>query len=323
MNNRNLLAGLAALLVSTSSLALAADKAALPQDASISFSAPTAYPESVTWSAKLSKFLVSSVRRGTVGTVTPEGAYSPFVADERLVSTVGVLADDARDTLWVANSDPGAGERTAAATQGKLAGVATYDLVTGKAKAYYDLGALREGAHFANDIALDEAGNAYVTDSFAPLIYRIDTAGRASVFAESPLFHDADGFNLNGIAYLKSGHLLVGKYNSGEIFRVSLADPAQIEKVVLPEALKGADGFHLVDEERLVVVQSLGADRTVELISHDGWKSAAITRTARSAASMPTAATTAGDQVFVLDSRLDTLFDPKAEKVSDYTLEAF
>lgn len=127
-----------------------------------------------------------------------------------LVSTVGILVDDERNTLWVANSDLGAGNRTKTATQGKLAGVAKYDATTRKRLAYYDLGALSEGSHFANDIALDKHGNAYVTDSFAPIIYKIDTAGKATIFAQNPMFNDADGFNLNGIAYHEGGYLLVG-----------------------------------------------------------------------------------------------------------------
>jgi sugar lactone lactonase YvrE len=315
---QKLLAGCAAMALLASTVAFATGS-----QQQISFKTDVAYPESVTWSAKQGRFLVSSVRHGTIGTVSPKGDYAPFITDEKLVTTVGLLVDDARNTLWVTNSDPGAGDRTSPATQGKLAGVATYDATTGKRIAYYDLGSLSAGAHFANDIALDADGNAYVTDSFAPVIYRIDTSGKASIFAQTPRFKDADGFNLNGIAYHKDGYLLVGKYNSGEIFRVSIADPAKIETVQLPEALKGADGFNLVDDQHLVVVQSLGVDRTVELVSTDGWKSAKISRELKSLASMPSAATRAGSDIWVLNSRLDTLFDPKAEKVGEYLLQKF
>ena len=263
------------------------------------------------------------MRHGTIGTVSPKGDYTTFITDEKLVSTVGLLVDDKRNALWVANSDPGAGDRTSAATQGKLAGVAKYDATTGKRVAYYDLGSLSEGAHFANDMALDTDGNVYVTDSFAPIVYRIDTSGKASIFARTPRFKDGDGFNLNGIAYHKDGYLLVGKYNSGELFRINVADPTNIETVQLPEALKGADGFSLVDDKHLVVTQSLGIDRTIELFSTDGWKSAKISREVKSLASMPSAATLVGKDIWVLNSRLDTLFDPKAEKVSEYLLQKF
>lgn len=318
MKLKSILAGSIAMMILASTVpSLATDKV------QIGFSTDTAYPESVTWSAAQNRFFVGSITHGNVGTVSGDGTYQVFIEDDKLVSTVGVLVDDATDTIWVANSDPGAGIRTKGENQGKLAGIATYDAKTGKAKAYHDLGRLSEGSHFANDVALDADGNAYVTDSFAPLIYRIDTAGKASIFASNPLFHDADGFNLNGIAVHKDGYLLVGKYNSGDLFRVNMADPTQVERVELPEPLVGADGFNLLDAEHLVVVLNMGADKTIELTSTDGWNSASVVREVKSIGSMPTAATKAGDDVWVLNSRLDTLFDPKAEKIGDYLLQKF
>jgi sugar lactone lactonase YvrE len=289
----------------------------------IAFTSDMTYPESVTWSAKQQSFMVSSVRHGVVGKVSTKGEYKPFITDKSLISSVGLLVDDKSNALWVTNSDPGASDHTDTATQGKLAGVAAYDATTGERKAYYDLGSLSEGSHFANDLTLDANGNLYVTDSFAPIIYKIDTAGKASMFANNPLFKDADGFNLNGIAWHKDGYLLVGKYNSGGLFRVNVADPSDVKQVQLPEALKGADGIHLVDDQHLIVVQNMGADRTVELVSTDGWKSAKIEREVKSVMSMPTAATDVDGSIYVLNSRLDTLFDPKAKKVSDYLLQKF
>jgi sugar lactone lactonase YvrE len=310
------------ILGTTSSLALA-DTASASHPDSIAFNAAQAYPETASWSAKQHVFFVSSVRHGTVGKVTLDGKYTPFITDQQLVSTVGLLADDKSNTLWVTNSDPGAGDRTGAATQGKLAGVAAYDATSGKRRAYYDLGSLNPGAHFANDVALDDKGNLYVTDSFAPIIYRIGADGKAAIFVSDPVFNEGEGFKLNGIAWHKDGYLLVGKYNSGELFRVNIADPSRIDKVALPESLKGIDGFHLIDNQHLVAVQNLGADRTVELTSTDGWKSAKIGRQLKSAMSMPSSATQVDKDVYVLDSRIDTLFNPNAEKVSDFLLQKF
>lgn len=322
MISRMHLTGLFAFSLLASS-AFAGETASLAGKSDLRFTADKNYAESVSWSAKQHRFFVGSVTHGTIGTVTPEGEYMPFITDETLVSTVGILVDDVHNTLWAANSDPGAGTRTTPATQGKLAGVAKYDATTGKRLAYYDLAALSEGPHFANDVALDGEGNAYVTDSFAPVIYKIDTAGKATVFAHSPLFKDADGFNLNGIAYHDGGYLLVGKYNSGELFKVSISDPTDVQKVALSEPIKAADGFNLFDGDRLVVAVNFGADKIVELKSADDWKTATIARQVKSAASMPTAPTRVGDDVWVLNSRLDTLFDPNADKVSDAVLQKF
>lgn len=310
------------LLASVATAAmLALSGPALAQD--IAFSSDQSYPESVTYSAQQDVFLLGSVTQGLVARVDRAGTYAPFISDDRLVSTVGLLVDDASNTVWVTNSDPGAGARTAPATQGTLAAIATYDATTGAPKDYYDLGGLSQGAHFANDVALDDVGNAYVTDSFAPVIYRIDTEGKAAIFAQSPLFLTEDGFNLNGIAWHPDGYLLVGKYNSGELFKVSTTDPTDIGLVKLPEALVGADGLHLIDGAHLLVVQNLRANRTIELTSTDGWASATIARSQASELSMPTAAVSAGEHIYVLNSRLDTLFDPNAAKVGDYLLQQF
>ena len=318
---RSNLAGIVASALLSYSVPAFADTTAHPPQ--IGFSANQLYPETASWSAKENVFFVSSVRHGTVGKVTLDGKYTPFISDDKLVSTVGLLADDAHNTLWVTNSDPGAGDRTNPAPQGKLAAVAAYDETTGARRAYYDLGGLLPGAHFANDVSVDDGGNVYVTESFSPTIFRIGADGKASIFAQNVVFGGGDGFNLNGIAWHKGGFLLVGKYNSGELFRVSLSDPAKVDKVALSEALKGADGFHLVDSQRLIVVQNLGADRTVELVSTDGWKSAKVGRQLKSAVSMPSSATQVGQDIYVLDSRIDTLFDPKAAKVSDFLLQKF
>jgi sugar lactone lactonase YvrE len=162
-----------------------------------------------------------------------------------------------------------------------------------------------------------------VTDSFSPTIFRIGTDGKASIFAQNALFGEGNGFNLNGIAWHKDGFLIVGRYNSGELFRVNVADPNKVDKVDVSEVLKGADGFRLVDDQHLVVVQNLGVDRTVELVSTDGWKSAKVVRQLKSVMSMPSSATQVDKDVYVLNSRIDTLFDPKAAKVSDFVLQKF
>ena len=74
--------------------------------------------------------------------------------------------------------------------------------------------------------------------------------------------------------------------------------------------------------ERLIV-QNMGVDRTIELVSTDGWASAKIVRELKSVETMPTAATNVDGSIYVLNSKLNTLFDPNAKKVSDYLLQKF
>jgi sugar lactone lactonase YvrE len=288
----------------------------------ISFAADQAYPEGIAWSSAQKVFFVSSIHKGVIGKVTPQGSYAPFIHDEKIVSSVGLHFDAKRNLLWVAIGDLGTSTRSNAVTQGKLAAVAAYDVTTGARHAYHDLGGLVEGGHFANDLTVDSAGNVYVTDSFSPVIYRIDAKGDATVFVRSDLFK-GEGFNLNGIVYHPDGYLLVGKSNSGEIFRISTTHPSDVHRVRLPEALPGNDGLVLRARDRLTVVQNSGADRVLDIVSKDGWQSATLQPSRKSAMSFPTTAVLAGKDIYVLNSRLDTLFSKDAPKVSDYLLQKY
>jgi sugar lactone lactonase YvrE len=301
-------------------LALAAQLCLASGD--ISFNADTVYPEGVAWVAPQKSFLVSSIHHGTIGKVGLDGAYTPFITDDKLVASVGLTLDPKSNTLWVAVGDLGASDRSGPATQGKLAGVAAYDATTGARRAYHDLGGLHAGGHFANDLTLDAQGNVYITDSFSPVIYKVDTAGKATVFVNDARF-TGEGFNLNGIVYHPDGYLLVNKYNSGELFRISLKDPRQITSVKLPEALIGADGMVLREPGRLTVVQNSGVDRIVDLVSTDGWATATVQRVQKSVLSFPTTAATVGPHLYVVNARLDSLLTPDAPKVNSFVLQKY
>ncbi|MCS6766958.1 MAG: hypothetical protein MO847_11425, partial [Candidatus Protistobacter heckmanni] len=293
--------------------------------ANISFTAPESYPEGVAVHAAKKELLVSSMHMGAIGRVAMDGKYQPFIEDERLISSVGMTVDAKRNLLWVAIADPGLSVRSKPETKRKLAAAAAFDLATGKRVAYHDLGVLAQGEHFANDLTLDEQGNVYVTDSFSPVIYKIDAAGKASVFAQSKLF-EGEGFNLNGIVHHPAGFLLVGKHNSGELLVVDEKDPTKIAKVKLPENFPGADGLVLLAPDRLLIVQNKGpaggADRTVELRTKDNWASAELAGSFKSVQPFPTTAARAGNTVYVLNAKLGELFDPKGPRSKDYLLQA-
>lgn len=288
----------------------------------ITFEANQAYPEGVAWDSAQQVFFVSSVRNGTIGKVTTAGEYTPFVDDDRLVSSVGLFFDAPRNLIWTAIGDLGLSERSTPDTVYKLAAVAAFDATTGEPRAYHDLSGLIDGPHVGNDVTVDLAGNVYVTDSALPVIYRVDPQGNASVFARSDLF-GGEGLSLNGIVAHRDGFLLVGKTNSGDIFRVSTKDGQDIHRVDLPEAIQGADGLLLVDDTHLIVVQASGADQVVGLTSTDDWQTAAVGEVVKSINSFPTSATLSDDGVYVLNAQLDTLMNKDAPKVDTYLLQKY
>ena len=288
----------------------------------ITFTAEQAYPEGIAWDPVQKVFFVSSIHTGVIGKVTPQGVYTPFITDDKLVSSVGLTLDSKRNLLWVAIGDLGTSTRSSPTTAYKLAALAAYDATTGERRAYHDLSGLVKGGQFANDLTVDATGNVYVTDSFAPVVYRVDAKGHASVFATSDLFK-GEGFNLNGIVAHPDGYLLVAKTNSGEIFRINTRNGADIQRVELTDAVKGADGLLLRDKNHLVVVQNAGSDQVVELVSKDDWKSATLQPARKTAYSFPTTAAQVGKAIYVMNSRLDTLLTKDAARVSEYLLQKY
>jgi hypothetical protein len=133
----------------------------------------------------------------------------------------------------VAVSDPGAGLRTSPATAGKLAALGIYTLITGTRIKWVDLGGLLPGmAHFANDLAIDPQGNAYITDSFSPIIYKVDVNGNASVFMANERFATQPGeFGFNGIVFHPSGYLIVAFSKENKLFKFPVANPSGFSEV--------------------------------------------------------------------------------------------
>lgn len=285
------------------------------------------YPEGIAWHPGKQGFLVSSLRGGTIGLVSPDGQYRVFTEDARLITTTGIRVDEARNRVLVLNSDPGASHRSSPQTVKRTAQVIELALDSGEVRRIHDLSHLSAGPTMANDLAVDKAGNIYVTDSFQPQIYRIDQAtGTASVLirdarlgVEKP---GTEGMmaHLNGIVLHPDGFLLAGDYTRGLLWKIPLQQPAALQPVRLPARLTGPDGLVLRDARHLVAVQTAaGADGQLLsevslLTSDDGWQSARVSRVVRpEGMDAPTTATLRGDAIWVTNARFARLFaDPSA-----------
>jgi DNA-binding beta-propeller fold protein YncE len=286
--------------------------AALPDV--ISFKQMALYPEGLEYDAANKRFLVTSLHEGTVGTVTADGHYQVLFQDPNMVSAIGIRIDSARDRVLVCNSDPGVSVHTKKENQGKLAGVAVFQLSSGKLIKYIDLGALsKDGGHFCNDIALDKAtGDAYVTDSFSPIIYKIDVNNNASIFLNNDRFV-GKGFNLNGIV-VKDNYLIVAKYNDGLLFKVPLADPEKFTEVSIPEKLVGADGLLWASDGSLIVICNMDTNKVFKLTSTDNWASASVVKTVPTGQVFATTGVDIDGSIYVLHAMLHVLFNPESKQ---------
>ncbi|MBC8085077.1 MAG: gluconolaconase, partial [Hymenobacter sp.] len=173
-----------------------------------------------------------------------------------------------------------------------------------------DLGALFTAPnHFANDVAVDNDGNAYVTDSFAPVIYKVTPQGVASVFLTDQQFAAPGGaFGLNGIVFHPDNYLLVARGDNGALFKVPVTTPSTFARVTTTGLdLTGADGLLLQDNNTLQAV--VGGNRVVRLSTGNSWGAATLAGTfmANQSVSPTTLARRAGADSYVLYARLSEM----------------
>ncbi|SFD22336.1 hypothetical protein SAMN05518672_1011123 [Chitinophaga sp. CF118] len=285
----------------------------------ISIHADRLYPEGTAYSKKQNVFFISSVNIGQVGKLDFKGNYTPFTQDPDLIASVGILADEKNNTLFVTNIDNGAAVKTNPAKAYKLSEVIGYDLKSGKRKFKIDLGKLNpDHPNFINDLTLDNSGNLYVTNSISPIIFRIDKDHHASIFVQDKAW-TGDGFNLNGIVYHPDGYLIVAQSNKGLLYKINTKNPNDV-KVIKVDELKGADGLILNGKNELVVVSN-SSSRIFQVKSTDNWTTASIISSKESILPFPTTGVLVNGKYHVLNAKLSELFDPKAPKTADFLLQ--
>jgi hypothetical protein len=125
-------------------------------------------------------------------------------------------------------------------------------------------------------VTVDAEGNAYVTNSFSPIIYKVDMDGNAEVFARDDRF-TAPNIGLNGIEFNPAGYLIASVTGAQKLYKIPLDDPANVTEVALSEPF-GADGVALGPDGVLFAVATLGdgSQEVIAVISDDDWASAQI-----------------------------------------------
>lgn len=261
------------LIVGGAVVAQDADDSDMMEPVVIEYEAPGLMPEGIEYDAEREVFLVGSLTQGNISTITMDGEIETFIEDEDLMSSIGIHIDAGSNRLLVANSN---------STDRDTAQLAAYDLETGERLFLADMKPIYESeSYFANDVTADTDGNAYVTNSFAPVIYKITPEGESSVFIESELL-SAPGFALNGIDYHPDGYLLAAVAGTGSIFKIPVDDPEAITQVELPTTV-GIDGMVITPSMQVVAIGRLADPDSGEniqavtvLTSDDDWASAEV-----------------------------------------------
>ncbi len=223
------------------------------------------FPEGIAVDETASVFYVSGAGSGGIyrvdmasGEATellPAGSRGQFM-------TIGMDLDD-MGRLWVAGG--GSGE------------VLVFDTASGEQVATFTTP--QGPALFLNDVVVTNAGDAYITDSNRPTLWRVPAGSVESGGGEAEpwldftgtAFEYGEGFNANGIVSNEDGSvLLVVQASTGNIYRVDIAS-GEVAQVDVGVAVTGGDGM-VVDGDTLYVVQN-GEDRVAVLQLAEDWTS--------------------------------------------------
>lgn len=269
------------------------------------------YPEGIDYDTKNEKFLISSLYKGAVYAINIKGKISIFATSSKLVLPTGVYTDEIRNRLIVANADLGISQKSTAGSAGSVATVSIFNLTSGELIKEIDLKNFTPNSGSCpNDIAVDTNGNIYITDSFSPIVYKIDSNYVASVFATNTLFQSKPNeFGLNGIVFHPDGYLLVVKTDTSKLLKISLSNPDNITEVA-GTTFSAPDGIEFDKNNNLVVVENgLALGKTYTLSSNNNWTGAAkISETTIGKDEFPTTAALASDgNVYAISSKLGKL----------------
>lgn len=166
---------------------------------------------------------------------------------------------------------------------------------------------------FLNDAAVAPDGSVYITDSQRPVLYRVGPDDYATEGVEPlEVFVDftgtalqyTPGFNVNGIAATADGqYLVLAKSNSGELYRVRIADRA-VHKIDLAGQLVSGDGLVLVGSTLYAVERAGDVGRIVKVaLAGDLLSGTVLQRVVDRSFDDPTTAALAGARLLVVNSQ--------------------
>lgn len=260
---------------------------------------PMSVPEGVAFDARTGRFFATGLISGSVTQIDAEtGEERPFYAPEGPPQQLtGAKVDEVNRRLWVCASE----------IQRMAGGLLVFDVDTGAKVASFEL----SRAGICNDVALDGDGVAYVTDSFQPVIYRVDLRdGSAGEFIRDPQMAAPMGqMGLNGIAVTPDGEHIIGGFTSPSKLFVAARAGGGVREISLggdafaPEndpRFMGADGIIFVGD-RLYVIHDGGVQEVT--FTAPGYREGVVKNRGVSEAGLSTA-TVAGGQLYAIKSEV-------------------
>lgn len=257
------------------------------------------FPEGIT--ADDDTFYVSStsdgaIFRGTVGNTTVE-PFLPGGQDGRTgAAGLDVDGDDDENTLVVAGGATGT--------------VWIYDAESGALRGKFTNG-LGQDATFLNDVVIADNGDAFITDSRNPTLWRVPAnatgEGRLEPFVDftgSP-FAYGEGFNANGIVEADDDNaLVIVQSSTGNLYRVARDSKAVTQVDLGGATLQNGDGMEMEDDTLYVVRNRDSLIATVDL-DDDGNRGRVTGEITDPSFAYPTTVADVDDQLLVVNSQFD------------------
>lgn len=208
--------------------------------------------EGVAWRPKTGEFLFGDVNGRAVWVrgkdealrrLTPEG--------DDLLGVFGLAIDEATGTVWAATAAVPAMRGFTPELEGRAA-LAEIDLASGEVRRTFVAGGPGgKHGHVFGDLALGDDGTVWVTDSGAPILWRLAPGGATL----EPWVESDEFLSMQGIVVL-GGAAVVSDFASG-LLRVDLAT-RQVRRLEPPEdrTLIGIDGLALAPDGQLLAIQN-------------------------------------------------------------------
>ncbi|RLD36323.1 MAG: hypothetical protein DRI74_09290 [Bacteroidetes bacterium] len=269
-------------------------------------------PEGIEFDMNDNTFFLSSLDAGAVIKVNLDGTYNSFTSGEKFpLSTAGIQIDYKRNRLLVAGFNGTELMDKDPKTKG-TAFLRIYNLKTGVIEKDINLSSLLPdaSAYFANDIAVDNEGNVYVSDWYARVVYKVDLQGKPSVFWKNETGIESGA---NGLDFHPDGYLLVSILNVNEkglyadfgLVKIPINDPKSATIInISDKRFTGFDGMLINSKGNVVGVTnngtSPGGNTLIELSSKDNWNSAGIVNS-KSITASTTVAVTPNNENYVIN----------------------
>ena len=287
--------------------------AAQPEPNSYILPGDAVFPEGITVDESANTFYVGSTTDGTLFEGNIDTGEVSVFAEGTQPTAIGMSFN--AGTLVVAGGDSG--------------NVYVYDTQSGDL--LETLSTPEAGSTFLNDVAFTPSGDAYITDSQRPVLFRVpansETSGGSTggagdnagieawlELSDTPIEYQ-EGFNLNGIAATSGGqYLIVVQSNTGKLFRINIKTKEVTEIDLGGDTLMAGDGI-LLDSQTLFVTRN-SAGLIVPVTLSDDYSSGTVGEGFSDPSLIyPTTIAKAGDTLLVVNSQFNNRGEGKSPEL--------